>query len=158
RCVLGGPTRGVIVLMVLAAVGLLGSVRLARSVSAQPMPAAVEPPAPGAPKPLEPEQPAPLPDLPGAQPVQQPDPDQVVDVAVIKPRREAWARFTRNECTLKVLNPSPVHARVAGVLAAKGLAAVGDRVKKGEVLAEVEAVDLPVELDKARALVRQAST
>src|SRR5262249_14287847 len=179
-CLVRAPARGIILALVVGSVCLLGCIRLTRSAAAQPAPP--ETPAQERPK-TENASPPPkavVTHPSGREPAKEPSKDepppprrgtrpspfelldrrrvvQSFGVTTVKPQREAWAKLTSAYCMLHVMNPSPIHTRVAGIVLAEGLAAVGDRVKKGDMLAEIEATDLPTQTGKARATLRQAT-
>ncbi len=145
RCLLGWPSRTAIAVAVVAAVGVLGSVKLARSASAPP-PKAEEPKAQDDARPRDDQ--APRPDAPDRK-----DPPRRLRVERLK--RGDIRRTTTQPCTVHAFQSADLFAKVSGYLKSQAVD-IGDRVKRGDVLAVIEAPELSREADRASATVAQA--
>jgi multidrug efflux pump subunit AcrA (membrane-fusion protein) len=75
------------------------------------------------------------------RPAAQVSEDEPKHVTVATPRRMELPTVAKAWCTLQALNPINVSAKVTGSIADTTLAAAGDRVKKGQVLAVIESTD-----------------
>jgi beta-lactamase regulating signal transducer with metallopeptidase domain/multidrug resistance efflux pump len=162
RCLLGGPARVLIVLATIAACGFLGSLQLARRAAAAQTPAPASKPG-DEPKKAEEQAPKPRADEPKADPTKPPpiSPEKeetapLPRVRTVHPKRMDFAVETTQSCLLQAFEPVSVHTRIAGVLQAKNLAHVGDRVESGQVLAELDATEIRAEFEKLLALEQQA--
>lgn len=82
-------------------------------------------------------------------------PVESVKVRVEKVRREDFVVQTSQPGNLKSSRTMELYAKVAGYLTARNFN-VGDRVKKGQVLAEIDASELQADLEQAKALADQA--
>jgi RND family efflux transporter MFP subunit len=83
------------------------------------------------------------------------EPAEPVKVRVEKVRREDFVVQTSQPGTLKPSRTMELYAKVDGLIVARN-ANVGDVVKAGQVLAEIEAPELDAELEQAQALTEQA--
>jgi beta-lactamase regulating signal transducer with metallopeptidase domain/multidrug efflux pump subunit AcrA (membrane-fusion protein) len=168
RCLLRWPARVGIVLAIIAACGVLGSVKLARRAAAAQAQEPASKPAEGEKK-GDTEDPRPQEDPPKAKvPSSQPPPPgeppvrvegeeaSLQKVRTIHPKRMDFSVETTHPCSLKTFEPASVHARISGVVRAKNLAQVGERVEAGQVLAELDATELAVEFERVSALQAQS--
>jgi RND family efflux transporter MFP subunit len=78
-----------------------------------------------------------------------------VAVRVVRPRPGGVGRTTKQPCTVQAFYLAEVHAVVAGVLQGQSVD-IGTRVKKGQVLAQIDAPLLALAQKQAGAGVRQA--
>jgi RND family efflux transporter MFP subunit len=83
------------------------------------------------------------------------EPAEPIKVRVEKVRREDFIVQTTQPGTLKPSRTMELYARIAGLIAARHVN-VGDVVKAGQVLAEIEAPELYAELEQAKALAEEA--
>jgi multidrug resistance efflux pump/beta-lactamase regulating signal transducer with metallopeptidase domain len=201
RCLLRWPARVLIASTVVAAVGVLGSIQLARTAAAsgqEPKPEAKQaevpqrqpqpkphPKAQTEPKP-EPTRDEPKPKASGARQQQGGvAPAGPLRVKTVKVRRGDFVVQAQSPCKLELYEPATVYARVAGTvkrpevkmsiradavrfkdgtviapfeakMKEPNLASVGDRVKSGQVLAELDTPELIAETARAKAQVQQA--
>lgn len=82
-------------------------------------------------------------------------PDEPIKVFVARVRREDFVVQTTQPGSLKASRTIELYNRIAGYIVARN-ANVGDFVKAGQVLAEIDAPELQAELEQARALADQA--
>jgi RND family efflux transporter MFP subunit len=122
RCVLRAPLRGAIVVAVLAAFGLLGSVTLVR----------------------------PRADEPAAR-----DQAKGRRVRVERVKRGEVRRTTAQPGTVQAFESAEIFAKISGYLTEQKVD-IGDRVKKGELLAVIDARELLKAVEQANAAAQQA--
>lgn len=93
---------------------------------------------------------------PGPEAAAAPPPDLPAAVAqTLTPARTTIRKVTREPAQVEAFETTTLHAKVAGYV--EGLAAdTGDRIRKGQVLAELDVPELRADLDQKRALVEQA--
>jgi beta-lactamase regulating signal transducer with metallopeptidase domain/multidrug resistance efflux pump len=184
RCLLRAPLRALVVTVTVASVVAVGMIHLARTASAQGAApgsaaagAAAKAPVPGAlPKSAVEGQQTKVP-VPGAVPraeeVQRPsprdgaaDPPQKVErkepemlpVKVVKIERGDVDVKSIQSARLEAIETMEIHAQLPGVVLRDRLAEVSDRVKEGQVLAELAPLDRSEEIQRAVYAVEQAES
>ncbi|HVW36991.1 MAG TPA: M56 family metallopeptidase, partial [Pirellulales bacterium] len=83
------------------------------------------------------------------------EPAEPIKVRVEKVRREDFVVQTSQPGTLKPSRTMELYAKVAGLIVVRN-ANVGDVVKAGQVLAEIDAPELEAELEQAKAVANEA--
>jgi RND family efflux transporter MFP subunit len=78
-----------------------------------------------------------------------------ISVAVVKPVRTTLRRFVRQPGQIQAFEETPIFSKLAGYVL-KWRVDIGDRVKKGEVLAELWVPEMEVEVKQKSALIQQA--
>ncbi|MBX6311759.1 MAG: efflux RND transporter periplasmic adaptor subunit [Isosphaeraceae bacterium] len=163
RCLLRWPARAAIIAAVVVAVGLLGSVELTRRAAAQG-PAPILPSAPAQrdravddhhTRPLEGLKPAaePRDQAPGEPERGAEAPARRVKVETLK--KAPFPRTTVVVGTAQASVSADLYARVSGTLKSQSVD-IGDVVRRGQVLAEIDAPDLRIDLARARAVSERA--
>lgn len=147
RCLLGWPARLAIASMVLAAAGMLGSIRLARTADA-----AIQ-------KPDEIHKPKADPKS-EVQQAEKPEdtvkaPKNLPSVTLVKVKRGPLTRSTTQPGSLIAARSTDLYARVAGYLASLEFD-IGTHVMQGQTLATIDAPELKAELTRQDALTRHA--
>src|SRR4051794_6013951 len=82
-------------------------------------------------------------------------PPPVVRVTTVKPERMTVRRTTEQPGQIEASEVTPMHAKLAGYVRAVSVD-IGDRVKEGQVLAELRVPEVEADLRRKRALVEQA--
>ncbi len=167
RCVLRGPARITIAAVSLAAVVVLGSVQVAREAAAQvvspvkddkdsakSLKSANKPVAIAIAAPVDEKKAAS--EEGSAQPSS--DTSGAVQVTVVKPKVEEWPIQISEVTMLRPIESVEVVPESQGVLMSEGLARVGDRVKKGQVLGVFEDRDLLDQIGAARIKAKRAES
>jgi HlyD family secretion protein len=80
---------------------------------------------------------------------------EVPTVAVVKPERTTLRRAIRQPGAIQAFEQTPIFAKIAGYVR-KWQVDIGDRVRQGDVLAELWVPEMEVELKQKDALVKQA--
>lgn len=79
----------------------------------------------------------------------------IARVATIVPERMTIRRITEQPGQIEAIEVTPIHAKLTGYV--KSVSAdIGDRVKKGQVLAELHVPEVEADLKQKRAMVEQA--
>lgn len=168
RCLANWPIRAGLACLILLCAGGLAALRLERSAVAagqEPStskPAADRPADPTKPesdsqpenKPKAEEKPKAEADVDFTAPAQAkrpaPGDNQSVKVRVVKVKREDFVVQTVQPCTIVASRTVQLYARVSGVITRRNVE-LGDRVKKGDVLAEIDAPEVAEEVLIAQA-------
>ena len=156
RGLLGRPARTAVAALVFGSVCLLGSAQMAPRASAggQELPAAD--------RPAEPPEASrsnfridPISTNQYVVAVQDPDESKPPRVATVKVKRGAFERTTTQPASLEAFGQISIHSRNSGIVS-KVLVDIGDRVKAGDVLAELDVPDLDNEIAEKEAALAQA--
>lgn len=167
-CLLGWRGRALIAVVVVSTFLAAGSVRIVRTADAQesgiaaPTPPAAEP-SPEANRNAKSPENSPRPRAAGAgdepPPAQEDEPDEgtrEIPVVVARVKRGDVPVMISLPAELEASDDVDVFPRISGFVKSEKLAAVGTRVKKGDVLAEIDSPDLGREIVKAKASLVQA--
>lgn len=87
--------------------------------------------------------------------VESPGEAAAVSVAIAKPEWTTIRRTTEQPGQVEAFEVTPIHAKIAGYVRAVNVD-IGDRITKGQVLAELSEPEMEAELGQKRALVEQA--
>ena len=79
----------------------------------------------------------------------------VARVTTVVPERMTIRRLTEEPGQIEAIEVTPMHAKLAGYVAVVAVD-IGDRVKKGQVLAELRVPEVVADLKQKRALIEQA--
>jgi RND family efflux transporter MFP subunit len=79
-----------------------------------------------------------------------------LSVTVVKPERATLSRTVRQPGQIQAFEQTPVYSKLAGYVR-KWYVDIGDRVKKGDLLAELSVPEMEVEVKQKQALVQQAT-
>src|SRR5581483_1332519 len=77
-------------------------------------------------------------------------------VRTVHPKRVDFQVETTQVCSLHAFEPASIYAPIAGRVSRRDLVRLGDRVKAGQVLAEIAGPEMTAEVAQAQAAVRAA--